>query len=157
MVEAAYAAREVGARQTSRAFVIWIPLLMLVGLVVEHGRQGKSLAEFLPSVLPMIAVIAGFLAVLVGIAWGFSQWNSRDARNKRISTAEGVAQVVVKPDNTRYARYMRYQVKLRRGLFRTTFRFANAESIANFAAGERYRVYYIKYYPFPLVLSAEII
>lgn len=154
-VEAAYAAREVGARQTYRAFATWIPLLMLVGLLVEHARQGKSLAEFLPTMFPMIAVIAIFLVVLVSISWVISKWISQDARNQRISAVEGVARLVVKSENIRYGRYTRYHVTLRRGLLRTTFRFADPASIAHFTEGERYRVYYIKYYPFPLVLSAE--
>ena len=151
IVEEVYQARQRGARQTYKLFAIWIPLLLIVGMVIEYTQSGKSLGTFLPGALPMVIIIGGFLALLVLIAWLFSTINARDAHDKRISVAEGEAQVVEKEAHSRGSSYMRYELRLGNHLFR----FANYASIAHFEDGKRYRVYYIKFYPFPLMLSAE--
>ena len=158
IVEMVYQARERGARQTYKLFAIWIPLLIIVGIVIEYTRSGKSLGEFLPNALPIVIVVGGGMGLLVLASAVFSSINARDARDKRISVAEGVAQVIEKSANSRYTRSMRYELVLSRGAFKKQlFRFANHESIAHFEQGTSYRVYYIKYYPFPLMLSAEVI
>jgi hypothetical protein len=154
IVEAVYQVRRQMARQTYKLFALWIPLLLIVGIVIEYNQSGKSLGEFLPGALPIIALVGGLLALLMLIVWLFTALNARDARDKRISVAEGEAYVTEKEAHTRGAgSYMRYELRLNGRLFR----FANHESIAHFEGGKRYRVYYIKYYPFPLMLSAEII
>jgi hypothetical protein len=65
--------------------------------------------------------------------------------------AEGEAQVLEKEARNRGSSYMRYELRLNNRLFR----FANHASIAHFEDGQNYRVYYIKYYPFPLMLSRK--
>ena len=151
IVEAVYQARQRGARQTYKLFAIWIPLLLIIGMVIEYNQSGKSLGEFLPNALPMTLMIGIFLGILVFAAWLFGVINARDARDKRISVAEGEAQVVEKEAHTRGLNTMRYELRLNNRLFR----FANHASIAHFEDGKSYRVYYIKFYPFPLMLSAE--
>lgn len=151
IVEAVYQTRERMARQTYKLFAIWIPLLLIVGLVIEYKQSNKSVGEFLASALPIVLMVGGFLALLVFIAWLFGTINARDARDKRISVAEGKAHVLEKEARTRQSHYMRYELRLNGRLFR----FANHASIAHFEDGKSYRVYYIKYYPFPLMLSAE--
>lgn len=153
IVEAVYQARQSMARQTYKLFAIWIPLLLIVGIVIEYNQSGKSLGEFLPGALPIIALVGGFLALLMFIAWLFTAMNARDARDKRISVAEGEAHVIEKEARVRASSYMRYELRLNGRLFR----FANHDSIAHFEDGKRYRVHYIKYYPFPLMLSAEMV
>ena len=153
IIEAVYQERERLARQTYKLFAIWIPLLVIVGFVIEYKQSGKSLSEFLPDALPIVAIIGVFLALLVFVAWLFGTINARDVRNKRISVAEGEAHVLEKEARTRQSHYMRYELRLNGRLFR----FANHASIAHFEDGQHYRVYYIKYYPFPLMLSAEMI
>ena len=153
IVEAVYQARQRMARQTYKLFAIWIPLLLIVGIIIEYNQSGKSLGEFLPGALPMVVIIGGVLGILVVIAWLFSTINARDARDKRISVAAGEAHVLEKVAHNRGSSYMRYELTLNGRLFR----FANHASIAHFEDGKRYRLYYIKYYPFPLMLSAEIV
>jgi hypothetical protein len=153
VVEAVYQARQRGARQTYTLFAIWIPLLLIVGMVIEYTQSGKSIGEFLPNALPIVLMVGAFLALLVFIAWLFGTINARDACDKRISVAEGVAHVTEKEVHSRGSSYMRYELRLNGRLFR----FANHASIAHFEDGKRYRVYYIRYYPFPLMLSAEVV
>jgi len=151
IVESVYQARQQMARQTYKLFAIWIPLLVIVGIVIEYNQSGKSIADFLPSALPIVVLVGAGIGVLVLISWTFTLMNARDARDKRISVAEGEAHVIEKEARTRGSTYMRYELRLGNRLFR----FANHASIAHFEDGKFYRVYYIKYYPFPLMLSAE--
>jgi hypothetical protein len=151
LVEAVYRARQRGARQTYLMFAIWIPVLIIVGIIIEYNQSGKSVADFLPSALPIVVAVSGGLALIMLLSWIFTTINARDARNKRISVAEGEAQVIEQEARTRGSSYMRYELRLGNRLFR----FANHASIAHFEDGKTYRVYYIKYYPFPLMLSAE--
>lgn len=153
IVESVYQARQQMARQTYRLFAIWIPLLMIVGFVIEYNQSGKSLGAFLPSALPIVVLVGVGMGILVLISWAFTMMNARDARDKRISVAEGEAHVIEKAAHSRGTSYMRYELRLGNRLFR----FANHASIAHFEDGKAYRVYYIKYYPFPLMLSAETI
>lgn len=151
IIEAVYQTRQRGARQTYLFFAIWMPLLIIVGFVIEYNQSGKSLGEFLPGALPIVALAGAGMGVLVLISAAFGAINSRDARDKRISVAEGKAHVLEKEARGRGSSYMRYELRLGNRLFR----FANHASIAHFEDGKIYRVYYIKYYPFPLMLSAE--
>ncbi len=151
IVEVVYQARRQMARQTYRLFAIWIPLLMIVGFIIEYNQSGKSLGDFLPGALPIVVSVGAGMGVLVLISWAFGAINARDARDKRISMAQGEAHVIEKEARNRGSSYMRYELKLGNRLFR----FANHASIAHFVDGQSYRVYYIKYYPFPLMLSAE--
>ena len=153
IVEAVYQTREGGACQTYKLFAIWIPLLVIVGFVIEYNQSGKSLGEFLPDALPIVVAVSAGMAALVLISAAFGKINARDARDKRISVAEGKAQVLEKEARTKGSSYMRYELRLGGRLFR----FANHNSIAHFVDSQHYRVYYIKYYPFPLMLSAELI
>lgn len=156
VVESVYRARQQAARQTYRFFGIWIPLLLMVGGVIEYGRSGKDFGSFFSSSLPLLLMIGVLLAIMMLGSWAISAVNARDARDKRISVAEGEAQVIEKEAYHRHTHYMRYELVLRKGaLNKQLFRFANHASIAHFEDGKTYRVYYIKYYPFPLMLSAE--
>ena len=151
VVEAVYQARQQMARQTYKLFAMWIPLLLIIGMVIEYRQTDKSLSEFLPNALPIMLIVGGFLALLVFMAWLFGTIAARDARGKRISMAEGVAHILEKDARSRGSSYVRYELRLNGRLFR----FANHASIAHFEDAKTYRVYYIKYYPFPLMLSAE--
>jgi hypothetical protein len=151
IIETVYQARQQMARQTYRLFAIWIPLLMIVGFVIEYNQSGKNLGEFLPGALLIMTLVGAGIGVLVLISWAFGVVNSRDAKDKRMSVAEGKAHVIEKEAKTRGSSYMRYELRLGNRLFR----FANHASIAHFEDGQSYRVYYIKCYPFPLMLSAE--
>ncbi|MEP6987320.1 MAG: hypothetical protein ABI970_17075 [Chloroflexota bacterium] len=153
IVEAVYQERERLARQTNKLFAIWLPLLVIVGFIIEYRQSGKSLGDFLPEALPIVIIVGVGIGILMAISAVFTAVNARDARNKRISVAEGEAHVLEKEARTRQSHYMRYELRLNGRLFR----FANHASIAHFEDGTSYRVYYIKYYPFPLMLSAEVI
>lgn len=156
LVEAVYQARQRGARQTYLMFAIWIPVLIIIGIIIEYNQSGKSVTDFLPSTLPIVVAVSGGLALIMLLSWIFTTINARDARNKRISVAEGEAKVIEQEARVKGSHYMRYELILRQGAMRKQlFRFANHASIAHFEDGKTYRVYYIKYYPFPLMLSAE--
>jgi len=158
IIEAVYQTRRRGARQTIYAFLIWIPLLIIVGTVIEYNKSGKGLGEFLSSSLPILALPLGGLGLLLLISTVFGYANERDARDKRITVAEGVAHVLEKEVHSKNAHYIRYELTLQKGVMnKQLFRFANHESLAHFESGKTYRVYYIKYYPFPLMLSAEVV
>ncbi|MBI1279306.1 MAG: hypothetical protein GC179_14355 [Anaerolineaceae bacterium] len=151
IVESVYQARQSGVRQTYRLFALWIPLLIVIGFIIEYRQANQSLAEFLPYALQIAVIIGAGVGALMLISWVFTVRNARDARDKRISVAEGKAKVIEDEVHYRSRHYMRYELKLGNRLFR----FANHSSIAHFEDGQSYRVYYIKYYPFPLMLSAE--
>lgn len=152
IVESVYQARQSMAQQTYKLFAIWIPVLIIVGFVIEYSQSRKSLGEFLPNALPILLAVGVGLGVLIGLSAAFTAINARDARDKRISVAEGEAQVIEKEAHSRGAgTYMRYELRLNGRLFR----FANHASIAHFEDGKRYRIYYVKFYPFPIMLSAE--
>lgn len=53
IIEAVYQIWQRGARQTYLFFAIWMPLLIIVGFVIEYNQSGKSLGEFLPGALPI--------------------------------------------------------------------------------------------------------
>ncbi len=154
IIEAVYQARQRGVRLTFRLFAIWIPVLLVVGMVIEYNNSGKSLDGFLPDALPIMLLVGGGLTFILFLAWGYSYLNARDARDKRVSMAQGVAKVLEQEAQYRNrSPYMRYELRLNGRLFR----FANHASIAHFEEGKTYRVYYIKYNPFPLMLSAELV
>ena len=65
VVETVYQARQRMARQTYKLFAIWIPLLLIVGFVIEYNQSGKSLGEFLPGALPIVVLVGAGMGVLV--------------------------------------------------------------------------------------------
>ena len=158
VVESVYRTRQQSARQLYRFFGLWIPFLLVIGGVIEYVQSQKDLGTFIASGVPVLLMIAVPLSIMMLGSWGIAVINGRDARDKRISVAEGEAQVIEKEAHIRAAHYMRYELVLRKGaLNKQLFRFANHASIAHFEDGKTYRVYYIKYYPFPLMLSAELV
>lgn len=151
-VEMIYTARQRGARQMFWGLALSIALLIVISGVMALAESGEAFAGIVPGLI----LTAGMMAVVVSGVSVFSAVSARDARDKRISTVEGVVKLAERPFNTRYTRSMRYEVRLRKGMFgRHRFRFANRDALRYFEAGETYRLYYIKYYPFPIVLSAE--
>src|SRR5689334_12057069 len=101
VVESVYQARQSMARQTYKLFAIWIPLLMIVGFVIEYRQSGESFGDFLPGALPIILAVGVGIAVLILISAAFTAINARDARDKRVSMAEGEAHVIEKEAHSR--------------------------------------------------------
>jgi len=159
VVAAIYQTRLQGARQTILVFITLFFVLMVFGMGVEFSQwEGAgSLLDFLHEQGPIFVMIsAGFFVLLLVVSL-LSLIIAADAKRRHISTAEGVAQVFI---GQSYARgsYMRYELTLKQGLFRTGFfRFMSETALRQFEAGKRYRVYYIKFYPFPILLSAEVV
>src|SRR5258706_6995995 len=71
IVEVVYQTRQRMARQTYKLFAIWIPLLLIVGMILEYKQSDKSLSAFLRDALPIVVVVGAFLVGLVVIAWLF--------------------------------------------------------------------------------------
>src|SRR4051812_7189661 len=63
IVEAVYQTRERMARQTYKLFAIWLPLLLIVGMVIEYKQSNKSVGEFLVDALPIVVVVGVVLAL----------------------------------------------------------------------------------------------
>src|SRR4051812_17341951 len=76
IVESVYQTRQRMALQTYRLFAIWIPLLMIVGFIIEYNQSGKSLGDFLPGALPIVVLVGAGMGILVLISWIFDVVNS---------------------------------------------------------------------------------
>lgn len=157
-VDAIHQTRQQGARRTVIAFLIFIPILLGVGLLNEYlEAEEANFIDFLEVQLPIIGMMSGIFAVILGISAASQYVVSRAARQHRIIQAEGRAHLINLQSNW-HRRYPRYELHLRRsGLNHSIFRFTNARPLRYFREGERYRVYYIPYYPLPMLLSAEVI
>jgi hypothetical protein len=104
------------------------------------GLSPDELARGLPVCLPLVSVVV----VIAGVR---SYWLTTGVRRGRIQVAEGVT-------------------RLKTGLYRGhtpyyhakigghTFYLANATEFGGFKEGERYRVYYVRYWP-DVILSGE--
>ena len=151
-VDAIHAMRQRGTRWTLIAFIIFIPALFGVGLFNEVRVAGRAALQ---TSLPVLGLLGGIFVIILGLS-AFSQvLVSADARQQRITVAEGKAHVINVPSNWQ-RRYSRYELHLRRrGLNRTVIRFTTAHSLRYFREGRHYRLYYIPYYPLPIPLSAE--
>src|SRR3954471_24339099 len=79
IVEAVYQTRERSARQSIKLFAIWIPLLLIVGTVIEYNKFGKTIGEFLPITLPIIVMVGAGIGILMLISYVFGAINARDA------------------------------------------------------------------------------
>jgi hypothetical protein len=155
-VDNAYQWRRQGRGKTLRFFMWWIPGILIVGFVIEALQSTKPFGEFLSNQLPTIAFVVALLIFLFSLIAGLDYWLSRDIRQRRISMAEGIAQTAEREMSSRGFSYIEYQLRLKNGFGRGKyFRFANAASLAHFESGKSYRVYYVKFYPFPIVLSFE--
>ena len=155
LVASIYYTRQRGAKQTIVTFIVFFFVLMVLGMGVEFNQREGTVSEFVDQNFPIfLMVIAGFagLMIIAGLSTVLFSW---DVRQRRISTVEGKASVYVGGGYARGA-YMRYELTLKKGLFRTGFfRFTSETAVRQFEDGKVYRVYYIKFYPLPIVLSAE--
>jgi hypothetical protein len=155
LVASIYSTRQQGAKQTIVTFIVFFFVLMVLGIGIEFNQREGTVSEFVDQNLPIfLMAVAGFTGLLVtaGIGTVLLSW---DVRQRRISTVEGKASVYV---GETYARgtYMRYELTLKKGIFRTGFlRFTSETAVRQFEDGKVYRVYFIKFYPLPIVLSAE--
>jgi len=104
------------------------------------GLSLDDLARGLPICLPLVSLVV--LIAVVG-----SYWLTGNLRRGRIQVAEGVARLKtgLYRGHTPY-----YQAKIGRH----TFHLMNATQFGAFKEGERYRVYYVKYWP-DVILSGE--
>lgn len=155
-VDTIYQARQRGARQTLLAFMVFLPALVIFGVIIEYRNQQDTLINFLNDTGWIWVMMIGLFSLMLMISAASSVYVSRNARNRRISIAEGTASVYV-GEMQRYGRnYPRYELTLKRGMFRSRiFRFTSESVVRRFEAGKHYRVYYIKFYPLPIILSAE--
>ncbi len=158
IVENAYQWRKQGRGKTLRFFMWWIPILLVVGFFIEAIQSTKPFGEFLSSQIPTTLFVAVLLFLIFSLLRFLDYWLSRHVRQRRISAAQGIAQPSETEMSSRGFTYIDYELRLKNGFGRGKhFRFANASSLAHFESGKNYRVYYIKFYPFPIVLSAETV
>ena len=100
----------------------------------------------------MIAIFLLILSISLVSNWIVSH----DAKTRHISTIEGTAYPLVAEASFRGTRYMRYELRIKKGrLTRKLFRFSSERSPRQFTEGRTYRIYYINFYPFDIILSAE--
>jgi hypothetical protein len=153
LVESIYQFRQRGARQTIIAFFILFLILMVIGGGIELSQWDSTFSDFVREVSPvfLIAIVMFTSMLTIGTLNHF--FVSQDAKHRRISMAEGKARIF---SGLIYGRYMRHQLVLSRGFFRRAiFRFGSEKPLWQFETGKHYRVYYIKFYPLPIILSAE--
>jgi hypothetical protein len=145
--------RQRGTRRTVIAFIVFFFVLMVIGAGIELSKWDGTLSDFGREMGPIFLMIAGIFAAILTIGAISSLIVAQDAKRRRVSVAEGKARIF---SGIVYGRYMRHQLILTQGMLpRTTFRFAAEPPLRQFKEGTRYRVYYIKFYPLPIILSAE--
>jgi hypothetical protein len=134
--------------------LIFIPSL-LGALLLTDGQQSSGILSFLQAQLPLVCMFSGLITVTAGGSAVINYTISGSVRAYHISEAEGRAHIINVTNEWR-KRYSRYELQLRRaGLNRSVFRFSTPDALRHFKDGHMYRVYYIEYYPAPVVLSAE--
>ncbi len=155
-VESIYQSRQRGGRQTILAFMVFLPALVIIGIIIEFRNQQDTFSNFLKDTGWVWLMMIGMFSLMLMISAASSVVVSRHARNRRISTTEGTASVYVGETYYRGGKYPRYELTLKKGMFRSRiFRFTSESAVRRFEAGKHYRVYYIKFYPLPIFLSAE--
>jgi hypothetical protein len=142
-------------RGTRWFYVLFFPGLILIGFVMEASRTGEAFLTLLPRIGLSLLLIALCLIPLFLIAGFWTFMKEADVRRQRVSAFEGEAVVESKERRARYTRYMTHELTLRGKLGKRTFYFPNQESLAHFENGKCYRVYYIRFTPFDIVLSME--
>lgn len=156
LVENIVQARQRDSRRTALWMIVFYGILMVIGLVIEFNNQNENLGIFIQKQGILFLLITLFFLVILGISYLYGFWIGRDARAKRIRVVNGIAYLLMDEARMRGGtRYMRYELRIKRGMTRKLFRFGNARSLEFFEQGAAYRVYYIDYSPFQIVLSAE--
>jgi hypothetical protein len=156
-VSEVYQYRQAQARKTLLAFLIFLPILLIVGILIEFSKVEQSFQDFVATQGGVFLMIVGLFALLLTVSGAFTYIISLDAKRQRLTIAEGNVTVFNGVRWYRGTSYPTYELTLRQGLGRTKFRFPNVSSLRYFESGKRYRLYYIKFYPFPLLLSAEVV
>lgn len=148
--------RQRDARRTILWMLAFYGVLMVIGLIIEFNNQSENLIAFFQKQGILFLFITLLFLLILAVSYLYSSWIGRDARARRIRTAQGTAHVLMKEASARRTtRYMRYELRIRQGVFSKLFRFGNARSLEFFEHGKTYCVYYIDYSPFQIVLSAE--
>ncbi|HVU10550.1 MAG TPA: hypothetical protein VHD90_04700 [Phototrophicaceae bacterium] len=124
--------------------IFWLAfVVLLVVIQLSAGTQPQDKQAF-------VYVFVGITLILFLIA-GISLLQGRDLRAGRVFSVEGVAQTRVVQYRSRYGSSTGYEL-LVGGL---KFRLDSREELAGFENGLHYRVYYIRYAPLHVLLSAE--
>jgi hypothetical protein len=132
--------RETVRRRELDYLAAWVVVsVALLGWSALRGEFGLT-----------IALIVGVALVFVTSAL-LRRYNARDLRSGMISAAEGEAAMRMYTLGTRAGRVMNYELDIGE---RSFFRDNEAELVA-FERGCFYRVYYIRYAPAHMILSAE--
>jgi hypothetical protein len=155
LVASIYQSRQRGANQTIIALIVFFFVLMVLGFGVEFNQWDGTVSEFVAKQSPIfLMVIGGFTGILT-FSIIVNYVLGHDMRRRHIQIAEGAASIVVKQEYSK-GTYTRYELTLKKGLFRSQlFRFSSETALRQFQAGKHYRLYYMQYRPFPIVLSAE--
>lgn len=139
--------------QSVVTFVALFWVVVVLGVGVEFNRWDGTFADFIAQVSPYIgfALVCVMIVLMLGLIWTF--FMTQHIRKRRISSAEGKASTQRKTSSQHIPHY---ELTLKQGrLRRAVFQFSNELSLQYFENGKIYRLYYIKHYPLPLVLSAE--
>lgn len=154
-LQAKYQSKQRGGYQVALAFLTFFPCLMFGSMVYQYADSGKSFDDFLATDVRIFGFVMVMLTGLVGFSMVFGFFVSADARRGKLSMIEGRAKPFIGEGYSK-GRYFRYELTIQHGLFRKRlFRFTNEAPVRAFQADRIYRVYYVKYYPLDVVLSAE--
>jgi hypothetical protein len=134
--------------------IMWVGFtLLIVGSQIVQFLSGSKTLDSFNAELPYVGLALLILSGIVGFAFLWSIVSGRDLTNGTISSVEGQARVRVRPIAMRYRTYMRCEVKIGR----RTFLQADENQFDAFVDGVSYRVFYIRYRPLHVILSAELL
>lgn len=134
--------------------VMWVGFVLLIaGSQVVALLSGSTTMERLTADLPYLGLAVLILSSLIGFGFLWSVFSGRDLMNGKISSVEGQARVRMRRLPGRYRNYPRCEVKIGG----RTFLLVDQNLFDAFVDGVRYRVFYIRYRPLHVILSAEVL
>lgn len=93
MLTLANMTRRRDARKVTIGFLLFFAGLLVIGAIIEYARQPVSLDQFVVRQAPIFGLMVVGMLVLLGVAFVGGYLVGGNLRNRRISVAEGAAQL----------------------------------------------------------------
>jgi hypothetical protein len=134
--------------------IMWLVfVLLIVASQVVPLISGNKTMESFNHELPYIGLALLILSGIVGFALLWGVISGRDLTSGKISSVEGKARVRIRRLPGRYRDYPRCEVKISG----RTFLLPDQNQFDAFMDGVDYRVFYVRYRPLHVILSAEVL
>lgn len=137
-----------------RMFIVYLvgfSLLIFISLLAPVALGNRELDSLIAKDLPIFVLVITTLCGIITFDWILDRWLMRDVTNKKMRKAEGIASVksrVIPGGAEPYTDYYLF-------LGQTRFHFSYPGQAQAFEDGQHYRIYYVKNYPVPFILSVE--